>query len=250
MRQLRLGLGLLATTCVCAFGAAPAVAHEFIASKSGKTKGSSETEQTFRFGAFHITCQKAVAKGAVAAGGSSTYATSIKFTKCLTAAYVGGSTNHQIFLRTRWLTPLAIEYHENGFVETGEELTEQSGKAVLAGGSAELKVNTGRTESFEKSECHISWPEQTIPFKATVDPDGEYSAASYSNEAAPHNMTNAFPDGLQHYIVISNTFKKIVFELEGEPCEEWGRQGGPEGTAGTYTGSFPQFLNGGNLEFE
>jgi hypothetical protein len=242
-------LGLLAVTSAFAFGATPALAHEFIASKTGKTHGVEESEQLFKFGAFKIKCLKASAKGAVAAGGSSTYATAIYYTKCLTSAFVGGSTKHQIFLATKWLTPLAIEYHANGFVETGGELEEVEGKAVIAGGSAELKVNTGRTEGFEKSECHISWPEQTIPLKAVKDPEGEYSSATYSNAAQAHKLTKAFPDELQHYIVISNAFKGIKYTLEGEPCEEWGKEEGPEGGGGTYTGSFPQILGLGNLEF-
>ena len=62
-------------------------------------------------------------------------------------------------------------------------------------------------------------------------------------------MTKNFPDGLQHYIVITNSFKGIKYELEGEPCEEWGKEEGPEGGGGTYFGSFPQILIGGNLEF-
>jgi hypothetical protein len=247
MRHLRLGVGLLATTCALAVGASPALAHEFIASKAGKTHGTSESEQLFRFGAIKIKCLKTSAKGAVAAGASKTYATSIKYTKCLTSAKVG---NHEIFLATRFLTPLAIEYHANGFVETGSEITEEEGKAVIAGGSAEIKINTGRTRENTVSECHLSWPEQTIPLKAERKPEGEYSSATYSNEALPHLVTRAFPDGLQHDILISNAFKGIKYNLEGEPCEEWGKQEGPEGNEGTYTGSFPQILAGGNLEFK
>ena len=39
MRNVRLVGGLAAAVCVLAVGAAPAVAHEFIASKTGKTVG-------------------------------------------------------------------------------------------------------------------------------------------------------------------------------------------------------------------
>jgi hypothetical protein len=224
------------------------MAHEFIASKTAKTHGAEESTQSFKFGPFKITCGKAKAEGAATEGGWPTYATAIKYTKCLTAAFIG-SSKHEIFLPTKWLTPLAVEYHANGFVETGEGLEEVEGKVVIKGGSAELKVNTGKTEELEKSECHIFWPEQTLPLKATKEPEGEFSAVTYSNAAQPHKVTKVFPDGLQHYIVISNTFKGIKFELEGEPCEEWGKEEGPEGGGGTYTGSFPQFLNGGNFEF-
>jgi hypothetical protein len=247
MRHLRLSVGLLATTCALAFGAAPALAHEFIASTSNKTGGTAETEQVFKFGPFKIKCGRANAKGLVAAGSSETYATSIKFAKCLTEAKLGV---HDIFLGTRFLTPLAVEYHANGFVETGSELEEFEGSAVLAGGSAEIKVNQGKTEEGKKAECHIVWPEQTLPIRAVKKPTGEYSDASYANETKPHNVTKAFPDGLQHFIKISNTFTGIQYEFVGEPCEEYGRQETAEGRTGKYTGSFPQLLTGGNLEFQ
>jgi hypothetical protein len=246
MRHLRLGLGLLATMCAFAFGAAPALAHEFIASTTNTTHGTSESEQLFKFGAFKIKCQRAVARGSAAQGSSQTYATLVKFTKCLTSAKMG---NHTIFLGTRYLTGLAVEYHANGFVETGEGLEEVEGKAVITGGSAEILVHMGKTEEFEKSECHLRWVEQTIPIKAVKNPEEEFSAATFSNIAIPHKVTKAFPDGLQHGIEISNAFKGIKYELEGEPCEEWGKEEGPEGGGGTYFGSFPQCLPGGNLEY-
>jgi len=246
MRHRRKSIGLVVAVCAFALAATPALAHEFTFSKEGKTQGVSESEQLFKFGPFKIKCLKVSGKGLVAAGSSSTYATAVKYSKCLTSAKVG---SHSIFLATRWLTPLAIEYHANGFVETGGGLEEVEGKAVISAGSAELKINTGRTEEFKTSECHLSWPEQTIPLKAVKDPEGEFSSATYSNEAVAHKVTKSFPDGLQHYIVISNVFKGINFELEGEPCNEWGKEEGPEGRGGTYTGTFPQFLTGGNLEF-
>ena len=248
MRHLRLGVGLLATTCAFAFGAAPALAHEFISSKAGKTTGTTETEQKLKFGAFKIKCARVAPKGLVAQGGSKTFAASISFTKCLTSAFLG-STKHEIFLKTRFLTPLAIEYHQGGAVETGSELEEEEGKAVLAGGSAEIKVNTGRTEEFKRSECIISWPEQTFPLKAKTDPEGEFSSASYSDVTRPHTTNSTFPDGLQHGIQFSNSIKGIKFTMEGEPCESWGKEEGPEGIGGTYFGSFPQYVTGGNMEF-
>src|SRR6185312_11128797 len=100
-----------------------------------------------------------------------------------------------------------------------------------------------------KSECHISWPAQTLPIKAIAHPEEEFTEAKYTNAAKPHLVTKVFPDGLQHYIVITNEFKGIKFEFEGEPCETWGREEGPEGGGGTYNGSFPQMLVGGNFEF-
>jgi hypothetical protein len=238
--------GLAVVACSVAVAATPALAHEFIASKAGKTHGVSESTQLLKFGPFKVKCLKVSAKGAVAAGVSKTYATSILFSKCQTSAKLGG---HEIFLGTKFLTPLAIEYHASGFVESGSELEEEEGKAVLKGGTAVMKVNTGQTEEFTKSECHVYWPEQTIPFKATKEPEGEFSAASFSNEATPHLVNKNFPDGLQHFIKITNSFKGIHTEFEGEPCEEWGKEEGPENNGGTYLGSFPQILGMGNLEY-
>jgi hypothetical protein len=252
MRHFKIA-ALLAIAAL-AVSATPALAHEFIASKAGKTHGIGESEQTFKFGPFKITCQRAAAKGSVAAGSSKTYAATIKFAKCLTTANVGAG-KHAIFLPTRWETPLSVEYHASGFVETGDgELEEEAGKAIIAGGSAELKVHTAKTEEGEKSECNISWPEQVIPLKAAKaknPEEEEFGAASYApGESFPKKVSSKFPDGLQHTLVISNTFKGIKFELEGEPCEEWGKEEGPEGGGGTYVGSFPQTLGGGSLEFQ
>jgi hypothetical protein len=246
MRHVRV-MGFVSVLCAFAIAATPAMAHEFIASTTNTTHGAEESEQLFKFGAIKVKCMKASAKGSVAAGSSPTYATLVKFTKCLTTAKVGA---HEIFLGTRFVTPLAVEYHANGFVETGAGLEEVEGKAVITGGSAELKVNTGRTEEFEKSECHLYWTEQTIPVKAEKAPEGEYSSATFSNATMPHKVSKAFPEGIEHYIVITNAFKGIKFELEGEPCETWGKEEGPEGGGGTYFGSFPQFLTGGNLEYQ
>ena len=246
MRHFKLSFGLAVVACSVAVAATPAMAHEFIASKAGKTHGITESTQLFRFGAFKIKCQKVSAKGLVAGGTTKTYATSIKFAKCLTSAKVG---THEIFLTTKWLTPLAVEYHANGVVETGSELEEEEGAIVLKGGTAQLKINTGKTEEFTKSECTVSWPEQTLPKKAIKNPEEESSMATFSNEVQSHLVTKEFPEGLQHFIKITNAFKGIKSEFEGEPCEEWGKEEGPEAGGGTYSGSFVQILNGGNLEY-
>lgn len=243
MRHQRTLVALIATICAFALAATPALAHEFTATKAGKISGKVESEQKFKFGPFKITCEKATAKGAVVAGGSTTFATAIKFGTCTTEGKIGPKV---IKLPTRFLTALAIEYHANGFVESGSEL---EGEAVLAGGSAELKVYTGVTEEHEKSRCNIVWPEQTIPLKAEKKPEGEYSAATFADATRPETNLKKFPDGFQHYVNVSNVFKGIKYEFEGEPCEEWGKEEGSEGGGGTYTGGFPQTLTGGNFEF-
>lgn len=250
MRHLRVTFGVAVTACAFALAATPALAHEFIASKEGNTSGTSETEQTFKFGQVNITCYKVRSKGHVAAGGSSTYATSLKFGKCVTTAHIG---THTFYIRTSWLTPLAVEYHPNGFVEAGSELEETPQGARLSGGTAELKFKTGvlpEGGEFEPSSCIIQIPEQTVPRKAINKPEEEYALVKYINGTTPHKINGTFPTGEQHIIKFENAIKGIHFVFEGEPCEEWAHEEESEGFFGQYHGSFPQKLAGGNLEFQ
>jgi hypothetical protein len=246
MRHVRL-MVFVSALCAFAIAATPALAHEFTASKTGKTSGKAETEQKFKFGPFKITCEKVKAKGAQAAGASSTLTVALKFNSCTNEVKFG---TRPAFVPTHFLTPVAITYHANGYVETGSEIEEFEGSAVLAGGEAEIKVYTGVLPGeHEKSRCTIYWPEQTLPLKAIKKPEAEYSTATYSNVATPTAVNKKFPDGFQHSINISNSFKGIKYVFEGEPCEEWGKEESEEGGAGTYFGSFPVFVSGGNLEF-
>jgi hypothetical protein len=236
MRHLKLTLGVAVSVAlsVCAFAVAatPALAGEFVASNTGKVAGAEESTQEFKFGAVKMRCFHVKGNGEVVAGSSTTYTSTIKFTRCLTTAKIG---KHEIFLPTKWLTPMIVTYHNNGFVETGA--------------TAEVKINMGKTEEFEKSECHIRVPPQTIPTRAINKPTEPYEEATYENVSRAHNVSRTFPTGIQNGIDIHNEFKGIHFEYEGEPCEEWGREEGPEGAGATYTGSFPQYLSTGNFEF-
>ncbi len=227
MRNLRLTLGLVASIGTFAVAASPALAHEFVASTSGATHGTSETEQAFKVGAFKIKCGKVTSKGTVAAGTSSTYTTTLKFAKCLTSAKL---SSRQIYLATQFLTPMEVEYLAEGGANILNEVA--------------IKVATGKTEEYQKSECHIYIESQAIPPEAKGKP-----TVTYTNATQAHQTSRNFPEGLQHYIVISNEFNGIKYRLEGEPCEEWGKEGGPEGGGGYYIGSLPQFLSGGNLEY-
>ena len=147
MRHLRLPVGLIAAALALAVAATPALAHEFMASATGSTKGRSEEPQKLKFGPFNITCAQKfneseemiggaftlTDKGTVTAGSSKTLNTEVKFLKCTAAAKVG---THTIGLATAFRTPLEIEYHANGFVESGSETEEVEGKVTLAGGKA------------------------------------------------------------------------------------------------------------------
>jgi hypothetical protein len=258
MRHLRLTLGIAALAL--ALAATPALAHEFNANVAGKIKGTNEEKpnekgeyvvgpntQNLKLGAFKIHCDKVIATGAVAAGSTKTFATSIKLSKCWTEYKIG---THEGRLATHLKTPIAIEYHANNFVETGSELEEVAGATVLKGGEAEIKVNTGVTSELKRSICLIKWPEQTLPKKAETKPEleGEYTQATFSNQSTP-STRKVFPDGHQHSIVVTDALKGIKYEFEEAKCEEYGKEGGPEGGGGTFTGSFPQILTSGNFEY-
>jgi hypothetical protein len=251
-------MGLVAGACAFALAATPALAHEFTASRSGHLKGVAEegkettigpNTQAIKLGTFKVYCNKAIAsKGVVAAGTTKTFATSVKFSWCWTPVQFG---KRKSAMKVNMTAPLAIEYHANGYAETGSELEEVEGYAKLSGGEAEFKTNTGINEEFEKSTCHIKWIEQTIPIKAEKKPENEYSYVTFSDEVMTpkHPNLKKFPDGFQHYVKVSNSLKGIKYEFEGEPCEEWGKEESEEGGGGTYTGSFPQILGGGDFEY-
>ncbi|HEX8714346.1 MAG TPA: hypothetical protein VF706_02165, partial [Solirubrobacteraceae bacterium] len=126
MRHLRLTFGLAAGLCAFVLAVSPALAHEFVASKSGPLKGvvqqgsSKETTigpntQQIKLGTFKVYCNKAVAKGAATVGSSKTFATSVKFNWCWTPVKFG---SHTSAVAVHMVAALAIEYHANGFVET------------------------------------------------------------------------------------------------------------------------------------
>jgi len=152
MRHFKIAVGLVVMSL--AVGAAPAMAHEFISS-GGPTKGKGE-EQLFKLGPFRIECARATVNGSAAAGSSQTLFSEIKMHRCETFASLGGN---EIELKTKFVTPLDVEYHANGFVEIGSEGEEIEGNATLLGGSVELKIKT--------LKCVITLPEQTLP-KAAV----------------------------------------------------------------------------------
>jgi hypothetical protein len=256
MRYPRLGLALAAAGCVLAVAAAPALGatkKEFYASPMGNsTKGVGVGTQSLTFGAIKIFCQKAGTKGKQGASPLPTFGTEIHFSMCHTEAKIGA---HPIQLATHFKTPLVVEYHNNGFVETGSETVEEEGSLKLAGGTVELLISGG-----SKFKCEISWPEQTLPLRATKFPEEEYSAASYKNVEAEHTVTKVFTEGKQDRLQIENAFKAIKFEYiapnaeaeeaaGAEPCNTWGKEKGPEGRGGRYSGTLEEQVTGGDLEF-
>lgn len=220
-----------AALCSLAVAASPAMAAGTFVSSGGPSKGKGE-EQEFKLGPFRITCKAVAAKGGETTPlTSTTFATSLKFKGCTTEAKVGGQPIH---LKTKFVTPLALEYHNNGFAEAGSELEEKGGEATLAGGSIELKINS--------IKCLITLPEQTIPSKAVKKPNGEYTAASYSNES--------FTQGKRTFnkLLIENEFSGMLFEYGEGQCEEF-KLSEEERKGGKYVGEVLEEVPHGNLEY-
>jgi hypothetical protein len=274
MRNFKMATGLAAAIGALAVSAAPALAHEFTASRlpkplsetePGKTKGvgigstelgGEERNQELKFGVFHIYCAvktsgKTIDEGAVSWSTSLIFATEVKFEKCLTknsyeGFVTGAKTSFNVNPETKKSEPVKFVYHVNGFAELGSGETE-----------SEVEVGSGSaTFSIQGKVCKIDWPRQTVPTKAVKLPDGTYSAAAYSDKEVPAEamQLRKFPSGFQQRLLIANEFKGMEWHYEEGKClgeggfEEAAKQ--EEGKTGFYKGSLEEEITGGNLGFE
>jgi hypothetical protein len=103
-RITMLGLALLAALAVVAVGAASvsATGHEFIASKTGKTKGKNTNAQSFTTSVGTIECSTASGVGEIKVLISSTHKETITYTGCIG---FGGPVK---------ITPAHFEFDANG----------------------------------------------------------------------------------------------------------------------------------------
>jgi hypothetical protein len=237
MRHPKGPIALVAILGAFALLATPALAAEFKASAPGKTKGknSEEAVQEFRFGAFKISCTKAVSTGEVTQLSSKTLFDQVRYKGCSTAAKIG---SNPIALKTKFSTPISYEYHSNGFAEFGGE---NEGEVKLTSpSSVEIKV--------QAIKCIIELPVQTVPVKAEKKPNGNYSAVSFETEESENKHKNLFPSGIQRKLLITNAMKGIQYSfVGGGQCEEFANA---EGHAGTISGTLVDELKQGELWFE
>jgi hypothetical protein len=239
---LAVALGVFAVMAASALAApifkASAVGKEYTPAEPGKTKGSG-AEQAFQFGPFKIKCAQAKAKGIVTAHQFKDFATNVKFSKCLTEAKFGSFRGG---LKTKF-SPVKIVYHVNGFAEVGSEGPEGS-EVKITGGEANIKIS-GKI-------CNIIWPAQTVPAKAVKNPEGEFSAVTYTNESVPTENLKKFPSGFQKKLSIANELKGMTYEFEGGQCTGEGGFEEPakkeEGKTAKYIGSLVEEVVSGNLE--
>jgi hypothetical protein len=253
-------LGMAAVACAFAVFATPALAHEFEASRlptplseasPGKTKGSApegEFSQVLTFGAFTIKCNaktkaKTVGEGAITWETNATFATEIKYFKCWTVAKFNNGFTGALRTTFNEGLPMKILYHINGFAEfgTGETVTE----VEIGGAEASFKI-AGKI-------CKVNWPAQTVPAIAEKKPEGEYSAAVYSNKEVevPESAYSKFPSHFQKKLLIANEFKRMKWSYESGQCVgEGGFEEGAkkvEGTSGKWVGTLEEEVIGGNL---
>ena len=251
MRRLRIAIVLAMAACVCATTAATAMGEKVFRAtrlpnpisevEPGKTIGRGVGVQAFKFGPFKIKCEVAKASGIVDKETLKDFSTQVKFSSCLTEAkfgtFLGG-------IRTNFNERKAIGfvYHINNFAEVGE--APEGTEVTISGGEANFKIS-GKI-------CKINWPSQTVPAKAEKEPEGEFSAAVYSNEEVPNAFPKKFPSGFQTKLLIANEFKGMSYEFEEGQCvgeggfEEEAKK--TEGKTGKYIGTLREEVGGGNLE--
>jgi hypothetical protein len=273
MRRFKIIAALAGMAFVLCTGAAPAMAHEFFASRlpkplseaePGKIKGigigetmlgKEKLNQELVFGAFHIFCAAQTAgqtidEGAVSWATSPTFVTEIKFSKCLTQVSAGQlkagiSTNFNVNPETKKSEPLKFVYHVNGFAGFGVGETES--EVELGSGAASFKIG-GKL-------CKVNWPAQTVPAKALVKPEETFSAVSYSTNEVPveAKKIKQFPTLLKDKLVISNDFTTMQWSYEEGQCLGEGgfEEVAPktEAKSGIYRGQLEEELVAGNIGF-
>ncbi len=268
MRHIRIVAVVAGAVCALAIAAVPAMAEEFVSSKTGKSTGRGfeeipvvtgetpefepERMQEWKLGSFRILCYRAHTAGEVTQGPSETFTTTIHFSKC---GWYPQSANTLHVGASFGKAGMTIVYHANGYTEAGgngegEEVEYK--KAEILETSATFKISATKL-------CKIIIPAQTIPVTAIKKPNEEYSSAVYSNEEVEAKVSKAFPEGIQDRLLIANDFKKVLYKYgaEGEETqchdapefEKTAEEGGGA-TAGVWKGTLEEWVPGGNLSFE
>lgn len=251
MRHLKMTVALAVAACALAVAAAPAMAHQFVASHLGKSTGKGFEQiktppgeqpeyeparmQNFKFGNFKIRCYGASGKGEITSLESETFTTTTKYTKC--GWYPQENRLHASATFSK--SGITVTYHANGYLEaegneSGEEVEWRS--IGLKEVSAAIKIG--------QKICTVTIPEQTVPARAVMKPNEEFSAAVYKT----------FPVGAHKRLLIENAWKnvKFIYSGEGQQCnaEEFEAKQEGGGGLGTYTGKLEESIYNGDLSWE
>jgi hypothetical protein len=219
MRRFR--IAVLACAVAAAL-AAPAGAHEFKGPPaSAPAVAVADGPQTFLFKPFRVTCEKATSNGAAVASNfpSQTLTLEMTYRRCTTHAGKVAKTEGP-GIPTRFLGPVTLTYHANGFIEVGSI-------AIAVGGDF---------------KCNITTEEQTIPSKAVKKPTEEFTATSFTDELV---ATKSKKLPMQSQVVLhNNAVKGIHFTLSEGFCEELEMT---EGKGGSYSGALKADVKNTNL---
>lgn len=239
IRDLRTMLALTVVAAGMGTMASTAAAHQFTGSVSEEVRAQGVGAQEFAFKPFTITCEKAKSTKTEddVTFPSPTLYLAVAYSDCLTK----NAKFHKVELppvKTRFLAPVDLEFHANGFVESGAE--SESTSAVENAGAVEIAMKG----SFK---CTISWAPQTIPVKAIKKPAEQFESALFEKDEEATENLKRFPLGVQDKLLIKSDLKKMTFELSEGICEEFEST---EGKTGSYVGTLSAELKKGNLGWE
>lgn len=222
MRGVRASVTSLGALAAVLVVAASAAAHRFTGERPGEPRIEGVAWQQFYFEPFTITCERAgsVRSGNVMSLPSETLYVSVKYSDCTIPA--GSLHKHERKpIAVRFTSPVDLEYHANGFVESG------------AGSESKSEIkNAGAVElSLRSAKCVISWAPQTTPSQALQNPMEEFDAATFEHEEIEYGPPEfeADKDGVR----IHNDLTGMTYSIQGALC------GDPEpvvGTTGAYRG--------------
>jgi len=230
-------LAIAATPALAHRAAVAAAPHAFTGSEQLEVRASASGAQTFTFGPFAVTCEKAksVTGHGTAMWPSQTLAVEMKYSGCSAVAMLHGMG--ELKLKAKFLTPLTLNYHSNGFVEAGAEGTVVDGKLE---GAHEAEI--ALSGAFK---CTIDVEPGTFPARAIKKPEEQFEAATYKVEE--EKIEKGKKVGVQDKLAITTALSKMAYEFEGEFCEALSKT---EGKSGSYSGALLAELPKANLGFE
>jgi hypothetical protein len=244
MRRSLLALALAASTLAAAAQPALAhkvrqagVAHKFTGSEAAEVRASGSGVQEFVYGPFTVTCEKArsIKTGTMTSWPSESFLVQMKYSECEATAALHNM--EELELKAKFLTPVSLVYHANGFVEAGAGGTLTGGKLV---GASAIEIALGGV-----FKCTIDVEPGTFPVKAIKKPEEMFEAASYKVEET--TIEKGKKTSVRKTLAIKTALAKMTYELEGEFCEALSKT---EGRTGSYTGSLLAELPKGSLGWE
>lgn len=228
-------LAIAATSALAHKPAQIVTKHEFTGSEQIEVRAAASGAQKFTFGPFAVTCEKAKSGHGTASWPSETLSVQMKYSGCSAVASLRGMG--ELDLKAKFLTPLTLNFHANGFVEAGAEGT-------IAGGKLE-----GATEAeialSGPFKCTIDVEPGTFPSRALRKPEEQFEVATYKVEET--KIEKGKHAGVQDKLAIATALSKMAYEFEGQFCEALSKT---EGVSGAYAGTLLAELPKASLGFE